>query len=255
MQTPELPRSVFRPQPPPLWFVTDGELTVGPVVTGLLMRGVEHGRVPEDAYVRPIAGGWRTLNAVREISALYRGKPAKTPGAEQLADFGESIERVRDEMELCHTLSWLALTVTAAESAMFHFRGRSSPSLVTRSILGPMPKDRLGYALREDDPVLLSARLGRPIMGPPYGPTEDALAMRFATSQGGAGAVAMIPIFTNGALKAMLELSRPGHAFRRSDLQRAERVVQSALRKRRETRSAFVQANWSLLLPSSTPSP
>ena len=42
----------------------------------------------------------------------------------------------------------------------------------------------------------------------------------------------MIPIFMGGTLAAMLELSRPGHAFRRSDLQRAERIVQRALRQR-----------------------
>jgi hypothetical protein len=56
--------------------------------------------------------------------------------------------------------------------------------------------------------------------------------MRFAGSKGGAGAVAMIPLFVEKELTAMLELSRPGHAFRRTDLQRAERIVQRALRQR-----------------------
>jgi hypothetical protein len=42
----------------------------------------------------------------------------------------------------------------------------------------------------------------------------------------------MIPVFIGNELTAMLELSRPGHAFRRSDLQRAERIVQRALRQR-----------------------
>ena len=46
------------------------------------------------------------------------------------------------------------------------------------------------------------------------------------------GAVAMIPVFVGKELTAMLELSRPGHAFRRSDLQRAERIVQRALKQR-----------------------
>jgi hypothetical protein len=115
---------------------------------------------------------------------------------------------------------------------MFHYRGRSSPSLVTRSVLGPMSRERLGYALHENDPLLRAARLGRPVCGPPYGPTEDALAMRFASSQGGAGAVAMIPIFIGSTLTAMLEVSRPGHAFRRSDLQAAESIAQRALRQR-----------------------
>jgi hypothetical protein len=227
-----IPQTLFRPQPPPLWYVTNGELTVGPVVTGLLMRGVEHGRVPDYCHVRPYRGAWRSLNAVREISALRRKPGSKTASAEQLAEWGRSVDLIKDELELCHTLTWLALAATAAESAMFHYRGRSSPSLVTRSVLGPMSRERLGYALHENDPLLRAARLGRPVCGPPYGPTEDALAMRFASSQGGAGAVAMIPIFIGSTLTAMLEVSRPGHAFRRSDLQAAESIAQRALRQR-----------------------
>jgi hypothetical protein len=39
----------------------------------------------------------------------------------------------------------------------------------------------------------------------------------------------MIPFFVGGTLTAMLELSRPGRAFRRTDLQRAERIVHRAL--------------------------
>jgi len=42
----------------------------------------------------------------------------------------------------------------------------------------------------------------------------------------------MIPIFIGENLTGMLELSRPGHAFRRTDLQRAERIAQRALRTR-----------------------
>ena len=227
-----VPHTLFRPQPPPLWFVTNGELTVGPVVTGLLMRGVEYGRVPEYCHVRPYRGGWRTLNAVREISALHRKSSPKAASSEQLTDWARSLDRIKDEAELCHTVTWLALAATSAESAMLHFRGRSSTSLVTRSVLGPMSRERLGYALREDDPLLRSARRGKPVTGPPYGTTEDALAMRFASSQGGAGAVAMIPVFVGRTLTAMLEISRPGHAFRRTDLQAAEAIVQRALRVR-----------------------
>jgi len=225
-------QTVFRPQPPPLWYVTNGELTVGPVVTGLLMRGVQYGRVPDYCHVRPYHGLWRTLNAVREISALHRRPSTSVASAEQLAEWSRSLDRIKDEGELCHTITWLALAATSAESAMLHYRGRSSPSLVTRSVLGPMSRERLGYALGEDDLLLRAARNGRPVSGPPYGATEDALAMRFASSQGGAGAVAMIPIFVGKALTAMLEVSRPGHAFRRSDLQLAEAIAQRALRNR-----------------------
>jgi hypothetical protein len=232
MQLQEFPKSVFRLEPPPLWYVTNGDLTVGPVVTGLLLRGVEHGRVPDYCHVRTYRGDWRTLSSVREISALNSKAFAKAPSQDQLAEWGRPIERIKDEMELAHTVAWLSLVTTGAESAMFHYRGRFGRSLVTRSVLGPMSNERLGYPLPESDLVLISARFGKPVFGPPYGPTEDALAMRFASSKGGSGAVAMIPCFVGKELTAMLELSRPGHAFRRSDLQRAERIVQRALRTR-----------------------
>lgn len=232
MQFETIPKSVFRLEPPPLWYVTNGELTVGPVVTGLLMRGVEYGRVPEYCHVRTWHGDWRTLNSVREIAALNSKVGAQGLSADQLAEWGRPAERVRDEMELAHTVTWLSLVTVGAESAMFHYRGRHGRSLVTRSVLGPMSSERLGYALPESDPILRSARRGRPVFGPPYGPIEDALATRFASSKGGSGAVAMIPFFADEELVAMLEVSRPGHAFRRSDLQRAERIVQRALHQR-----------------------
>lgn len=232
MQLQEFPKSVFRLEPPPLWYVTNGDLTVGPVVTGLLLRGVEAGRVPEFCHVRTYRGDWRGLSSVREISALNSKAFAKAPSQEQLAEWGRPIERIKDEMELAHTVTWLSMVTTGAESAMFHYRGRFGRSLVTRSVLGPMSTERLNYPLPESDLVLISARFGKPVFGPPYGPTEDALAMRFASSKGGSGAVAMIPVFVGKELTAMLELSRPGHAFRRTDLQRAERIVQRALRQR-----------------------
>jgi hypothetical protein len=58
---------------------------------------------------------------------------------------------------------------------------------------------------------------------------EDALALRMASSQGGVGAAAAIPIFWVGSLRLVLELSRPGHAFRRADLRSAETIAQHAL--------------------------
>jgi hypothetical protein len=227
-----LETSVFRPQPPPLWYVTNGDLTVGPVGTGLLMRGVEFGRVPDYCHVRPGRGSWRHLNGVREIAALTSKTGLSAPSEEQFWEWARPVERVKDEGELCHTVTWLALVATGAESAMFHYRGRYSRELVTRSVLGPMPHDQLGCGLPEGDLVLAAARAHRPVVGPPYGPAEDALAMRFASSSGGVGAAAMIPIFVAGTLTGMLELARPGHAFRRTDLVRAERIVHRALRMR-----------------------
>ena len=235
MQPNLIPSSVFRPAPLRLWYVTNGELTVGPVVPlAYWIRGVEGGRVPDFCHVSHAASRRVAARSARseEIAALSSKTGAKAPSAQQLAEWARPVERIKDEEELSHTVTWLSLVATGAESAMFHYRRRNAKVLVTRSVLGPISRERLGYALPENDLVLQAARLGRPVFGPPYGPTEDALAIRFAGSRGGVGAAAMVPIFVAGNLTAMLELSRPGHAFRRSDLQRAERVVQHAMRTR-----------------------
>jgi hypothetical protein len=224
--------SVFKRRPPPLWYVTNGDNTVGPVNTSLLVRGVEHGRVPEECQVRAFLGDWRHLLGVREISALSGSRPATEPNHELLAQWCGTVERVRDEEEFAHKVTWLAMAATGAESAMFHFRGRRQYVLVTRAVLGTVSAERLGRPLSEYDLVLRSARQGLPVQGPPYGPVEDELAKRFASSQWGVGAAAMVPFPMDGQLTAMLELARPGHAFRRSDLQRAEQMVQRALRAR-----------------------
>jgi hypothetical protein len=220
--------SVLHSNPPPIWYVTNGAVTVGPVLTGLLMRGVDDGRVPEYCRVSADQTRWRKLESVREIAARMRPANA-VEAAVALRELQEPLHRVRDENELCHRLTHLAMLVTKAESGMLHLRDRNGRGFSTRAVVGPMPDSSLNETLPEADLLLRCARLGRPVMGPPYGQLEDALAIRFAESAGGVGGAAMLPIFIGSSLLALLELSRPGHAFRRGDLQRAERFLQRAL--------------------------
>ncbi|HEX7671498.1 MAG TPA: hypothetical protein VF395_18020, partial [Polyangiaceae bacterium] len=205
------------------------EVTVGPVFTSLLIWGVEQGQVPEDCWVNAGQPKWRVLDSVREIAARKRSVASAFEAAEALRELDRPYERIRDEEELGHHVTRLAIAVTGAECGMFHLCNRRERRLSTRAVLGPMPSGALNHTLPESDLVLRSARLGIPVMGPPYGPTEDALALRFAASAGGVGGAAMLPIFIGSSLVAMLELSRPGHAFRRGDLKRAERIAQRAL--------------------------
>lgn len=224
--------SVFRFHPPPLWYVSNGEVSVGPVNTSLLIRGVERGRVTGDCQVRAFDGVWRGLGRVREIAAL-NGKPSSEPTGAQLAEMGGTIARLRDEELLFHTVVRLCQGLTGAESAMLHYRGRLGRALFTRVVTGSVSNARLGYPLSEFDLVLQSARQGIPVQGPPYGPVENELSKRFESSHGGAArAVAMIPILVAGELTAMIELSRPGYAFRCSDLKRAERIGRRAVASR-----------------------
>lgn len=234
--------SVIKPNPPPLWYVTNGDVTVGPVVTDLLKRGVAHGAIPEDCSVRRTDGTWRPLETVREIASLQ-----KRPGSVASAPNGVPAERgarirSRDQDEVCFHVTRLAMLVTGAESAMLHIRERDTRTLRTRSVLGSVSTERLNTELADNDLVLRLACVGRPIFssldgfsedfGSLAGASEDALAERFHSADGDVGGAAMIPVFLGRSLRAMLEVSRPGHAFRREDLQRAERIAQRALHQR-----------------------
>lgn len=232
MLEPQFSQSVFRPKPSPRWYVTNGDLTVGPVDTGLLIRGVTYGRVPEYCYVRAPQGDWRQLLGVREIRALHGGSE-HGPNLEQLAEWGRYMQRVRDEDELCHIAAWLTLVSTGAEAAMFHYASRHGRTLFTRAVLGPVSSERLGHPLSEFDLVLRSARRGIPVQSPPFGIVEQGLMKRLAMTDGReCGAVAMIPLFVGAELTATVEIARAGHAFRWTDLQRIERILQRALRAR-----------------------
>jgi hypothetical protein len=235
MQLHQIPQSVFLPQPPPLWYVSDGERSVGPVVTGQLVHRVQAGQMPDCCHVRLPRGRWRGLSLVREISAFKRPvlRPSKASVREAFLELSYQTGCIRDEDEFFHELTDSVRVTVGGESAMLHCVQPSTHAMVTRSIVGPMPTDRLGYALPGEDAVLQVARLNRPVTGPPYGVAEDALAMRFAFTRGGVGAAAMIPISIHGTVSMMLEIARPGHAFRRADLQQAERLVQRMLQMRR----------------------
>jgi hypothetical protein len=235
MQLQTISPSVFRPQPPPLWYVTDGERSVGPVVTRQLVDHVQAGQVPNWCHVRLTRGRWRKLDWVREISAIKRPvlRPSKASVKEAFFELSYQTGCIRDEDEFLHELTETARVMTGGQCAMLHSFHRSTRAMVTRSVVGRIPTDRLGHPLPEDDLVLQMARLNRPVFGPPYGATEDALAMRFADAEAGVGAAAMIPISIDGMVSMMLEVARPGHAFRRVDLQRAEQLVQGMVRMRR----------------------
>src|SRR3954470_21812305 len=69
----QLTSDLLRSSAPPQWLVSNGNVTVGPVGTDLLLRGVLHGRVPSTSLVRqPSWPHWREVGKIREVSALKR---------------------------------------------------------------------------------------------------------------------------------------------------------------------------------------
>jgi hypothetical protein len=135
----------------------------------LLLKGVEYGKVHEECWVRATGSHWRNVLAVREVAALAGHVGPRLPSGDQLVEWAGSSHRLRDEEEVSHKLAWLALVATGAESAMVHYRSPRSRRFFTRAIVGPMDTNQFGRQLPELDPVLSAARIGRPVVGPPYG--------------------------------------------------------------------------------------
>ncbi len=67
------------------WYVAVEDTTVGPAATELVIRGIEHRKIPPEALVCPVGTGtWRPLAAVAEFhAAVVRSYPPPPPDSEE----------------------------------------------------------------------------------------------------------------------------------------------------------------------------
>lgn len=211
-----------RPLPPPLWLVTDGDATVGPVPTTLLVRGVIAGRVPDTCYVRDTkTQAWRPVHAVREVRAatddLYR-RPKGTADADDISSLEALLELTEDRQEaLLLGLQIAARRMRATFGLAHGFDDLRKPP-VTRFVHGAGTDGRLGEPLPDGDGLLHVARARCIALGEPRSSHE----FRDAAARLGGGdreirGVAMVPIVKRHALVGMIELGRADHPFRAAD--------------------------------------
>lgn len=219
-------------KPPPLWFVTNGIVTVGPVTTNLLVRGVLHEQVPSDCMVRERTWtSFRNVERIREIAALRREQarygnvvvePLKWQTVEASKNPFHELENelllARDAAEVLLNCLMETMRATSACVGAVHRRLPPQPGFVTTCVSGPGMARRLGRLLGEDDPVLLLAAQGgtlceSPRVAAPSGRVRDRLGAMPACD-----GIAMAPILCCGRLYAIMELGRPDHAFREADL-------------------------------------
>jgi hypothetical protein len=205
---------------PPQWLVTNGDITVGPVRTELLLRGVMYGRVPSDSMVREVGWpSWRQVGQIREVCALKRvldrtlDEPRKVEG---LREGSQAVAEASDVGEALLLALHAAADATSATVGLAH-RVRAPLFLPTTSCVFERSPDVLGEVLPWFDPAFALARSGGLLLGPANaGAVERAISARLG---GGAPlrGVAMLPISVAGTLCAMLELGRSDHPFRLSD--------------------------------------
>src|SRR6188768_4550610 len=183
------PRSA--PTCAPEWLVCNGGVTVGPVRTDLLLRGVIHGRVPSTALVRQTGWqNWRELAKIREVSALSRVLDRRVdealPEPSSLRESAEAVAQAADAGEALLIALHAAAQATSATVGLAH-RIREPLLLPTTSCAYGASSERLGEVLPWFDPAVALAGL------------------------------AVLPIMVGGELCAMLELGRSDHPFRSSD--------------------------------------
>lgn len=222
--------SRLRSKPPPLWFVTNGDHTVGPVRTDLLLRGVAHGRIPDDCLVRELRWShWRRLGEIREIRTLWiaqaLGDPEPVATARRpIVDAERWIAPASDPSEVLLFALHAAVTLTGATAGLCT-RDREGRAVVSYA---RGADSLLGIELDADDPVLALAHAGHGTIGEPdAGSVESTIFERLSIAA--LGGVAMVPLRYQGGLVAVIELGRADHPFRERDAAVLEALARSAV--------------------------
>ncbi len=201
----------------PRWLVSNGQTTVGPVHTELLLRGYLGGRIPEHCQVREVRwGAWRPLDGIREIGSLKRRLARDTERPLNLRDAVARLPVTSDVGELLAAALLLATLALDASAGLVH-RYRSPVPLPVTSVVVGAPVERLGEVLPAADPSYMLALKGRGLCGAPYPGTVEGLLAERLQHDAPLSSVAMTPVIASGRLVAMIELGRTEHAFRADD--------------------------------------
>jgi len=201
--------------------VTNGTVTVGPVRTELLLRGVMHGRVPNDSMVRQVGWTeWRAIGQIREVCALKRvlerqiDEPLSKP--QSLRDSAEALNQAADAGEALLIALHAIAQATSATIGLGH-RLREPLLLPTTSCVFEASAECLGEVVPWFDPAFAVARSGAPVFGSADSSAAARAVSRRLAPGGELQSVAMIPLLVAGRLCAMLEFGRSDHPFRTTD--------------------------------------
>lgn len=203
---------------PARWLVTNGDSTVGPVHTELLLRGYMGGRIPRHCQVREVNWGfWRPLEGIREIGGVKRRLERQhSLLPHNLRDAVTRLPVAHDVGELLSLSLQLASQALAANAGLVH-RYRDPVSLPVTSAAYGVSADVLGEVLAATDPAYLLALRGRGLYGSPSRGLAERLVGERLQQDAPMVSVAMTPIIASGRLIALLELGRTDHAFRADD--------------------------------------
>jgi hypothetical protein len=236
------------------FFVTDGEVTIGPVDGELLARGIASGKVPFEALVW--CAGWEQWCCVRDYASAHALLPteeaavasAKLARVSDLSPLqmpatdiqAQTLSEARDLGHAASSFLSMCAAATGAECGWVHVFSRSSGgAMVTLEGIGPRSAFGLGRTIDASDQALRAAREGRTVLGEPIpGVVGSAVAARVLATGMAASSVLMTPVLCRGQLLCMVELgiaSRPA-GFRARDAAICEQLAHDfsvVARKRR----------------------
>ncbi len=223
-------------QPPPLWLVTNGDVTVGPINTGHLVQGVAAGKVRPQHYVRDTRNqAWRPVISVREVRALddqlFKNREHGNGQVDELATLSTLIGLSESTRETMLLGLHLAMKRTRSTSGLVHCFDDADKAPVTR--VGEGVEDGIGRRLSDGDPLTRAARAQHIGLGDPRLDSDfRAAATRLGGDVDAVSGVAMVPLIGERGVVAMMELGRADHPFRMTDavvLREVMKVVTSRL--------------------------
>jgi hypothetical protein len=193
------------------WYVSTGNVAVGPVNLDLIARGVEAGKVPiADAFVRHEQ--WRVWRPLRELverdttdDIADVGRPS-TP--EDFAP-GDAIDGAADRHDALVLLMTAAVARASAEAVIVHEIERVGARVACAH--GTNVTAVLGAHTSLADPAVIAASAGR------IETDAEASLTRLSTIAEPIGSSVTLPILPHGALVAMIEIGR-ATPFRREEI-------------------------------------
>jgi hypothetical protein len=193
--------------PPPLWMVTNGDVTVGPVPTRVVCSGYSEGLVSPRFFVKDTQGmSWRPVTSLREIGRAPRIVRDKST-SEVLLSMSES---VTDVLSLGLDV---AMERTGCTEGLIHrFDAGRRRGVITRDerfFDSKLPNTDLFGALAHAKRIALAA--------PRLDADARVVSSRLVGDEDALLGVAMVPIVLRGGLAAMFEIGRVDHGFRSSD--------------------------------------
>lgn len=222
-------RAYLGTDPTPSWLVSNGDLTVGPVDTDLLVRGVMSGKIPPNCRVSMSGGAWRPIDQVREVRHARlgdQGPRAPIPGSVRHAILW--LEHAEDVGEALSLALHGACAATGAQIGIL-YRQRSPLELPVVSACFGDPTLDLGEVISHSDPAWSAAAEGEArLLFPAGSPAARAIALRLSPGRPLSG-LAMIPLRTPTDVVGVIELGRFDHSFRATDARALVPLVTAAL--------------------------